>query len=116
MACAWGRFEGAHGAGFGPRRGVDVRPPTSHPVLQELDAATSRAVVGGDAKCLSIAAASVVAKVTRDRLVVALDAKYPQYGFAQHKGYGTAAHVAALRQHGPCPVHRRTFAPVKDMV
>ena len=70
------------------------------------------ALVGGDALSLSIAAASIMAKVTRDRLMVALDAEYPQYGFARHKGYGVRQHLEALRHHGPCPVHRRSFAPV----
>jgi ribonuclease HII len=70
------------------------------------------ALVGGDALSLSIAAASIIAKVTRDRLMVALDAEYPQYGFARHKGYGVRHHLEALRHHGPCPVHRRSFAPV----
>ena len=70
------------------------------------------ALVGGDALSLSIAAASIMAKVTRDRLMVALDAEYPQYGFARHKGYGVRQHLEALRHYGPCPVHRRSFAPV----
>ncbi|HIU15873.1 MAG TPA: ribonuclease HII [Candidatus Ventricola intestinavium] len=66
-------------------------------------------IVHGDAQCYSIAAASILAKVTRDRLMRELDAQYPQYGFAKNKGYGTAQHIAALRQYGPCPAHRRTF-------
>ncbi|MBI3997752.1 MAG: ribonuclease HII [Armatimonadetes bacterium] len=70
-----------------------------------------RTIVGGDARCASIAAASVVAKVTRDRLMVALDRRLPQYGFARHKGYATAEHLAALRRWGPSPVHRRVFLP-----
>lgn len=69
----------------------------------------ARTVVGGDAKVACIAAASVLAKVTRDRYMLELDAKYPQYGFAQHKGYGTKAHYAALREFGPSPVHRMSF-------
>ena len=72
-------------------------------------AVPSRCVVGGDGKCASIAAASVLAKVTRDRYMLELDACYPGYGFAKHKGYGTAAHYAALREKGPSEVHRRTF-------
>ncbi|MBQ7253003.1 MAG: ribonuclease HII [Kiritimatiellae bacterium] len=75
----------------------------------------SRAIVKGDAKSLSIAAASIVAKVVRDRRMLELDKLYPQYGFAQHKGYGTAAHLAAIRKHGPCPAHRPTFAPVRQL-
>lgn len=70
------------------------------------------AVVGGDGKCLSIAAASVLAKVTRDRFMEEADRQFPAYGFASHKGYGTAAHLENLRKYGPCPIHRRTFAPV----
>ena len=66
-------------------------------------------IIKGDAKSLSIAAASVVAKVTRDRMMEALDEKYPVYHFASNKGYGSAAHMAALREYGPCPLHRRTF-------
>ena len=69
----------------------------------------TRCVVGGDGKCADIAAASVIAKVTRDRLMCKLDAQYPGYGFARHKGYGTAAHYAALRELGPCPAHRLSF-------
>lgn len=73
------------------------------------------AIVGGDARSYSIAAASVIAKVTRDRMMEAYDARYPGYGFAAHKGYGTAQHLAALRRLGPCPIHRRSFAPVRQM-
>ncbi|MBQ3276018.1 MAG: ribonuclease HII [Oscillospiraceae bacterium] len=66
-------------------------------------------VVKGDSRCASIAAASVLAKVTRDRFMLDMDELYPQYGFAAHKGYGTAAHYAALREYGPCPIHRPTY-------
>ena len=66
-------------------------------------------VVKGDSLCASIAAASILAKVTRDRFMEEMDALYPQYGFAAHKGYGTAAHYAALREYGPCPIHRPTY-------
>ena len=75
-----------------------------------------RAIVGGDAASLSIAAASIIAKVTRDRLMVALAAEFPAYGFERHKGYGTPAHLAALRRHGPCPAHRRSFTPVSQLM
>ncbi len=68
-----------------------------------------RTVVKGDALCFSIAAASILAKVERDGIMRGLDARFPAYGFARHKGYPTAAHVAALREHGPCEVHRRSF-------
>ena len=69
-------------------------------------------MVKGDARSFSIAAASIVAKVTRDRLMFEYDRQYPVYGFAGHKGYGTARHLAALAEHGPCPIHRRSFAPL----
>ena len=72
------------------------------------------ALVGGDARSFSIAAASIIAKVTRDRLMVGMDAKFPGYDFARHKGYGTPQHLAALKQHGPCPIHRRSFLPVRQ--
>ncbi len=74
------------------------------------------ALVDGDARSLSIAAASVLAKVHRDRLMVECDTHYPEYGFAGHKGYGSPDHMAALRTHGPCPLHRRSFAPVAELV
>ena len=66
-------------------------------------------LIKGDAKSISIGAASIVAKVTRDRIMREAERLYPQYGFAGHKGYGTAAHIEALRQYGPCPIHRRSF-------
>ena len=66
-------------------------------------------IVKGDAKSVSIAAASILAKVTRDRMMMEYDQIYPEYGFAKHKGYGTAAHIAELKEYGPCPIHRRTF-------
>ena len=66
-------------------------------------------IVKGDAKSISIAAASILAKVTRDRMMEEYDAMWPEYGFAKHKGYGTAQHIAALKEFGPCPIHRRSF-------
>ena len=66
-------------------------------------------IIKGDAKCYSIAAASIVAKVTRDRIMREWDKVYPEYGFEKHKGYGTAAHIAAIRENGLCPIHRRSF-------
>jgi ribonuclease HII len=75
-----------------------------------------QALVRGDSRCLSIAAASIVAKVARDRLMVELDEQYPAYGLAQHKGYPTAEHLRALRRHGPSPIHRRTFGPVRCLI
>jgi ribonuclease HII len=71
-----------------------------------------QALIDGDAKSAAIAAASIVAKVARDAYMAELDARYPGYGFAQHKGYGTAEHMAAIARLGPCPEHRRSFAPV----
>jgi ribonuclease HII len=73
----------------------------------------AEAIIGGDASVASISAASILAKVTRDRLCVEHEERWPQYGFGAHKGYGTAAHLAALDQHGPCEWHRRSFEPVR---
>ena len=73
-------------------------------------------IIGGDAKSLSIAASSIIAKVTRDRLMRDFDRQYPDYGFAAHKGYGTAAHAAALQRLGPCPEHRKSFAPIRALL
>jgi ribonuclease HII len=72
-------------------------------------ACPQRNLVDGDARCASVAAASIVAKVTRDRLMRELDAEFPAYGFARHKGYATAEHIAAIDRHGLCPLHRRSF-------
>jgi len=72
-----------------------------------------KGVVDGDSICVSIAAASIVAKVTRDHLMVELDSQFPGYGLAQHKGYGTPEHLEALQRLGPCPLHRKTFMPVR---
>ncbi len=76
----------------------------------------SQSIIKGDAKSASIAAASIIAKVTRDRLMDEYDKIYPEYGFAQHKGYGTAQHIEALKKYGPCPIHRRSFEPVRSLV
>ena len=73
------------------------------------------AIVKGDALSISISAASIIAKVTRDRMMVALDAEFPMYGFAQHKGYGTKKHVEALHEHGAIPAHRQSFRPVYEL-
>jgi ribonuclease HII len=77
---------------------------------------SAEAIVKGDATVAAISAASILAKVHRDRLCSALHEAYPAYGFASHKGYGTAEHLAALREHGASPVHRRSFAPVRGML
>jgi ribonuclease HII len=75
----------------------------------------NRGVAEGDSLCFSIACASIIAKVTRDRMVTAMDGEYPGYGFAAHKGYGTSEHLECLRRKGPCPLHRRSFTPVAEM-
>jgi ribonuclease HII len=86
--------------------GLPVRPfPVPH-----------TAIVKGDGQCKSIAAASIVAKVTRDRIMMRLDAEYPSYGFAQHKGYATELHLERLKIHGPCPNHRKSFLPVAQQL
>jgi ribonuclease HII len=84
---------------------IDGLPVSPFPLPQT-------ALVKGDSLSLSIAAASILAKVARDEVMLALDRKFPQYGFASHQGYGTAQHLASLRHHGPCPAHRRSFSPV----
>lgn len=88
---------------------VDAMP------LREL-AVPHKSLVHGDALSASIAAASIIAKVTRDRLMGEYDKKYPQYGFAVHKGYLTKMHMETLQKYGPCPIHRRSFEPIKSMV
>lgn len=75
----------------------------------------SAGIVKGDSKSFSIAAASILAKVSRDRLMLEYAVMYPEYGFEQHKGYGTKQHLEALRKHGPCPIHRKSFAPVAQL-
>jgi len=72
-------------------------------------------LIGGDGRSYAIAAASIVAKEWRDKMMRELDAQYPQYGFADHMGYGTARHLAAIESHGPCPIHRRSFSPVRQL-
>ena len=86
---------------------IDGLPVKNFPVPQT-------ALVGGDARSFSIAAASIIAKVTRDRIMLEHDVKFPGYDFARHKGYGTPQHLAALKKNGPCPIHRRTFLPVRQ--
>lgn len=76
----------------------------------------SRSLIKGDQKSASIAAASILAKVSRDRLMEKYDREYPQYGFAKHKGYGTAEHVSAIHEYGPCPIHRKTFEPIASLL
>jgi ribonuclease HII len=94
-----------------------LTPPPDHILVDGLPVASlpfpQTAIIKGDARSYSIAAASVLAKVHRDRLMRELDAQFPRYGFGEHKGYGTPAHLARLAEHGPCPAHRRSFAPVR---
>jgi len=87
---------------------IDGKPVKAYPLHQV-------ALVKGDSLSYSIAAASIIAKVTRDRIMVAMAARHPEYGFEIHKGYPTPAHLAALTAHGPCPHHRRSFAPVAQL-
>jgi ribonuclease HII len=99
---------------------VQLQPAAEHALvdgrqLPRVDMPAT-AIIGGDARCISIACASIVAKVVRDRLMVEYDRQFPRYGFARHKGYGTAEHQAALCQYGPCVIHRKSFRPVKECV
>ena len=96
---------------------MSLKELTTKPDLIIVDALTHidtmgipyQSIIKGDAKCYSIAAASIIAKVTRDRIMREWDKVYPEYGFERHKGYGTAAHIAAIKEYGPCPIHRETF-------
>ena len=88
---------------------IDGLPVKGFPIANQ-------AIVKGDSKSASIAAASIIAKVYRDALMDKFASLYPEYGFESHKGYGTADHLAALKKHGPCPIHRKTFAPVRDII
>jgi ribonuclease HII len=94
-----------------------LNPQPQHALVDGLPVKTMRvpqtAIVKGDARSYSIAAASVLAKVTRDRLMLEFHQQWPAYGFAGHKGYGTAQHLAAIAAHGACPIHRKSFAPLK---
>ena len=76
----------------------------------------SQSIIKGDAKSASIAAASILAKVTRDHLMESYDIQYPHYGFAKHKGYGTREHIDAIRKYGICPIHRKSFDPIRSML
>jgi ribonuclease HII len=95
-----------------------LNPPPPHALVDGRPVKTLRvpqtAIVKGDARSYSIAAASVLAKVTRDRLMLKFSAQFPEYSFDEHKGYGTAKHLAAIEKFGACPIHRRSFAPLKS--
>ncbi len=88
---------------------IDGRPVRNLP-------AESLAIVKGDSLSISISAASIVAKVSRDRIMLQIDRQYPEYGFASHKGYGSRDHIAAIQKHGPCPYHRKSFAPIAERI
>jgi ribonuclease HII len=98
---------------------AQLQPPPEHALVDGLPVKTMRvpqtALVKGDSRSYSIAAASVLAKVTRDRMMLEFDRQFPGYGFAKHKGYGTPRHLAALAELGPCAIHRRSFAPLKPV-
>lgn len=97
---------------------AQLKPVAAHALVDGLRVKTLRvphtAIVKGDAKSFSIAAASVLAKVTRDRRMCEWHAQFPDYGFAEHKGYGTEKHLAAIKKLGACPIHRKSFAPIKQ--
>ncbi|MFC2001276.1 ribonuclease HII [Chloroflexota bacterium] len=97
-----------------------LSPPPQHLLIDYLIlpevALPQKGIIHGDSLCFSIACASIVAKVARDRMMVEFDRIYHGYGLARHKGYGTEAHLACLHRLGPCPIHRRSFQPLKDMV
>jgi ribonuclease HII len=102
------------------RRAVEaLNPPPDHCLIDGLPVPgfplPHDAIVKGDGKSLSIAAASIIAKVTRDRMMAEIDHDFPQFGFARHQGYGTKEHLEALRIHGPCCHHRRSFQPVAQL-
>jgi len=109
-----------HAGVLAMRRAIEALPVMPEHVL--VDARTvpnlparQRAIIRGDETCFSIAAASIVAKVYRDRLMADLDPRYPQYGFCRHKGYATAEHQAAIRRHGPCELHRQSYAFLREL-
>lgn len=105
----------------GMARAVEALAPAAHHALIDGNrcpklAIPSTALIGGDARSLSIAAASILAKTARDRIMIEMDDLYPAYGFRKHKGYQAAGHLEALRRHGPSPVHRRSWATIRDLV
>lgn len=110
-------LKSTHSAMLRAAEGLDPRPDFC--LIDGLDvpgfALPSEGIVKGDSKSFSIAAASILAKVSRDRLMLKYAALYPEYGFERHKGYGTKQHLEALRKHGPCPIHRKSFAPVAQL-
>ena len=98
---------------------AQLQPPPQHVLVDGLRVASMQlphtALVGGDGLSYSIGAASILAKVSRDRVMIELDQHYPAYGFAEHKGYATPEHLAAIKAHGACPIHRQTFSPFRPL-
>lgn len=102
------------------RSAADLKPAPDYLLIDQVTgkidlACPGQTIIDGDAQICSIAAASILAKVTRDRIMRDLSTTYPQYGFDTHVGYGTKLHAAMLRTHGPCPIHRQSFAPIKNL-
>ncbi len=108
-----GRWRMEDGKKMGWLEVAESRSSILDPLSSSLPA--QRAIIKGDRICHSIAAASIIAKVARDQLMMEVDGLYPEYGFGQHKGYGSRAHAEALRRLGPSPIHRRSFSPVRDL-
>jgi ribonuclease HII len=113
-----GPYQAALAAMTRALEGLDPRPDYALVDARRLPALSipHESPIGGDGLHTCIAAASILAKVHRDRIMSSLAERYPAYGFEGHKGYGTAGHLAALREHGPCPEHRRTYGPVRDLL
>jgi len=112
---AWNIYQASRQAMTAALQQLTIQPDYLLIDAMQLDVLIEqKSLIKGDAKCVSIAAASILAKTHRDARMEEWDAVYPQYGLAQHKGYGTPEHLEALRQHGPTPLHRYSFAPVRD--
>jgi len=112
---AWNIYQASRQAMTAALQQLSIQPDYLLIDAMQLDVLIEqKSLIKGDAKCVSIAAASILAKTHRDARMEEWDAVYPQYGLAQHKGYGTPEHLEALRQHGPTPLHRYSFAPVRD--
>ncbi|MGE0644170.1 MAG: ribonuclease HII [Nitrospira sp.] len=110
-----------HATRLAMHRAIDqLAPPPDYLLIDAVAlprlSVPSKPIIKGDSLSLSIAAASIIAKVTRDRLMADYHEKFPQYGFLSHKGYGTVEHLERLARHGPCSIHRRTFSPVQDVM
>ncbi len=114
---AWNIYQASRQAMLSAVNSLSMIPDYLLIDAMELDVSLEqKSLIHGDARSVSIAAASILAKTERDRLMDEFDAIYPQYGLCHNRGYATADHLAALRAHGPCPLHRQSFAPVRDSV